>query len=40
MPMATEGLTFFNTGVNLVTDAPVEGVASIDSAEGTARCWG
>ena len=39
-PTATEGLTFFNTGVNLVTDAPAEGVPSIDSAEGTARCWG
>lgn len=39
-PAATEGLSFFNTGVNLVTDAPAEGVPSIDSAEGTARCWG
>jgi fructose transport system substrate-binding protein len=39
-PVATEGLSFFNTGVNLVTDQPAEGVPSIDSAEGTARCWG
>ncbi len=39
-PTATEGLAFFNTGVNLVTDAPAEGVPSIDTAEGTARCWG
>ena len=39
-PTATEGLTFFNTGVNLVTDKPAEGVPSIDSAEGTAKCWG
>ena len=39
-PAATEGLTFFNTGVNLVTDAPADGVSSIDTAEGTARCWG
>ena len=39
-PTVTEGLTFLNTGGNLVTDAPVEGVPSIDSAEGTARCWG
>ena len=39
-PTASEGLTFFNTGVNLVTDAPATGVPSIDSAEGTARCWG
>lgn len=39
-PMATEGLSFFNTGVNLVTDKPVEGVPSIDSAKGTELCWG
>jgi fructose transport system substrate-binding protein len=39
-PKASEGLTFFNTGVNLVTDKPVEGVPSIDTKEGTAKCWG
>lgn len=39
-PTVTEGLSFFNTGVNLVTDKPVEGVASIDSAKGTELCWG
>ena len=39
-PSATEGLTFFNTGVNLVTDKPAEGVASIDSVKGTELCWG
>ncbi len=39
-PAASEGLTFFNTGVNLVTDKPVDGVKSIDSKEGTAKCWG
>ena len=39
-PTASEGLSFFNTGVNLVTDKPVEGVKSIDSKEGTAKCWG
>lgn len=39
-PAASEGLTFFNTGVNLVTDSPVEGVPSIDSAKGTELCWG
>ena len=39
-PAATNGLTFFNTGVNLVTDAPVDGVASIDSDKGTELCWG
>jgi len=39
-PSASEGLTFFNTGVNLVTDAPAEGVPSIDSDKGTELCWG
>ncbi len=39
-PTATEGLSFFNTGVNLVTDKPVEGVPSIDSTKGTELCWG
>ncbi len=39
-PVASEGLTFFNTGVNLVTDAPVDGVESIDSTKGTELCWG
>lgn len=39
-PAASEGLSFFNTGVNLVTDQPVEGVPSIDSAKGTELCWG
>ena len=39
-PTVTEGLTFYNTGVNLVTDKPAEGVPSIDTTEGTALCWG
>ena len=39
-PAATEGLTFFNTGVNLVTDKPVDGVPSIDTTKGTELCWG
>ena len=39
-PVASEGLAFFNTGVNLVTDQPVEGVESIDSTKGTELCWG
>ena len=39
-PAASNGLTFFNTGVNLVTDAPAKGVPSIDSAKGTDLCWG
>ena len=39
-PMASEGLTFFNTGVNLITDQPAEGVESLDSAKGLELCWG
>lgn len=39
-PENTEGLDFFNTGVELVTDNPVEGIPSITSEEGLARCWG
>ena len=39
-PSASDGLTFFNTGVNLVTDKPSEGVPSIDSTKGTELCWG
>jgi fructose transport system substrate-binding protein len=39
-PSVSDGLTFFNTGVNLITDKPVDGVPSLDSAEGTELCWG
>jgi fructose transport system substrate-binding protein len=40
VPQPTEGLDFFDTGVNLVTDEPVDGVTSISVEEGTDRCWG
>ncbi|WP_281824889.1 sugar ABC transporter substrate-binding protein [Jannaschia rubra] len=40
VPEPTEGLDFFNTGVNLVTDAPVDGIDSISVEEGLDRCWG
>ena len=39
-PTPTEGKAFVDTGVTLVTDKPVEGVESIDSAKGTELCWG
>lgn len=39
-PENTPGLDFFDTGVTLITDKPVEGVESIDSAEGLKLCWG
>jgi len=40
VPKPSEGLDFFDTGVNLVTDKAVDGVESIDVKEGTDRCWG
>ncbi|MBP1805580.1 sugar ABC transporter substrate-binding protein [Rubellimicrobium aerolatum] len=40
LPQPTEGKDFFDTGVTLITDAPVEGVESITSEEGKALCWG
>ena len=39
-PEATEGKAFFDTGVALITDQPVEGVDSLNSDEGTDLCWG
>jgi fructose transport system substrate-binding protein len=39
-PEVSAGLDFFNTGVALVTDAPVEGVESISVADGQEICWG
>jgi fructose transport system substrate-binding protein len=39
-PAVTPGLTFYDTGVALVTDKPVDGVESITSAEAGKICWG
>lgn len=39
-PALTPGKDFFDTGVALVTDEPVDGVESIDTTEGTNLCWG
>jgi fructose transport system substrate-binding protein len=39
-PAVTAGLDFFNTGVALVTDKPVDGVDSISVADGQKICWG
>lgn len=39
-PAPTPGKDFFDTGVALVTDQPVDGVESIDSAKGLELCWG
>nr|WP_232209674.1 sugar ABC transporter substrate-binding protein [Rhodobacter sp. SW2] len=39
-PAPTEGKAFFDTGVALITDKPVEGVTSLDTAKGAELCWG
>jgi fructose transport system substrate-binding protein len=39
-PAPSTGLDFFNTGVNLITDAPQSGVPSKTTAEGLTICWG
>lgn len=39
-PANTPGKDFFDTGVALITDKPVDGVESIDTTEGTNLCWG
>ncbi|MDE0304684.1 MAG: sugar ABC transporter substrate-binding protein [Albidovulum sp.] len=39
-PANTPGKDFFDTGVALITDHPVDGVDSINSDEGTDLCWG
>lgn len=39
-PAVSPGLDFFNTGVALVTDKPVDGVPSISVADGQKICWG
>ena len=40
LPEPSPGLDFFNTGVALVTDSPVDGVPSISVEEGLELCWG
>ncbi len=39
-PGATPGKAFFDTGVELITDQPADGVPSSTSSEGKAKCWG
>jgi fructose transport system substrate-binding protein len=39
-PEVTDGLDFFDTGVELVTDQPVDGVKSITTDEASSICWG
>jgi fructose transport system substrate-binding protein len=39
-PDNTPGLDFFNTGVELITAKPVDGIPSLSVEEGLAKCWG
>ncbi len=39
-PAATEGKDFYDTGVALVTDEPMDGVESISVEKGLELCWG
>ncbi|MEO9654812.1 substrate-binding domain-containing protein [Marinomonas sp.] len=39
-PSASNGLDFYDTGVQLITDQPVSGIQSIGSKPGLSMCWG
>lgn len=39
-PANSEGLDFYNTGVELVTDKPADGVKSITTTDASDICWG
>lgn len=39
-PANSAGLDFFNTGVELVTDTPADGVKSMTTSEASKICWG
>ncbi len=39
-PTTSAGLDFYDTGVELVTDKPADGVKSLTTDEGTKVCWG
>lgn len=39
-PSTTPGLDFFDTGVELVTDKPIDGVESISTSDAATQCWG
>ena len=39
-PANSAGLDFYNTGVELVTDKPADGIKSITTTEATDICWG
>ena len=40
IPAIDPAVGFLDTGATLITDKPVEGVESIDTAQGLELCWG
>jgi fructose transport system substrate-binding protein len=40
IPEPTPGLAFYDTGVELITDRPVEGVPATSADDGLQKCWG
>jgi fructose transport system substrate-binding protein len=40
LPQPSEGKAFYDTGVALITDQPVDGLESYDTTWGLANCWG
>jgi fructose transport system substrate-binding protein len=40
LPEIDPAVGFLDTGATLITDKPVDGVESIDTAEGLSLCWG
>ena len=40
MPAIDPAAGFLDTGATLITDKPVDGVESIDTAKGLELCWG
>jgi len=39
-PENSDGLDFFDTGVELITDEAIDGIDSLTSEEGLTKCWG
>jgi len=39
-PTNSQGLDFYNTGVELITNSPVDGIESLSADEGLKKCWG
>ncbi len=40
IPEPSPGLEFYDTGVELITDRPVEGIPATSSKDALAKCWG